>query len=82
MKKYEDLNQLTDDTHAIVSKNVKKFRTQKGISQLNLALDIGLSGNAFLTRAENDNKDNHFNISHLVKIAYVLEVDICEFFKE
>ncbi len=27
-------------------------------------------------------KNKHFNIEHLVKIADVLEVDVCEFFKK
>lgn len=26
--------------------------------------------------------NKHFNIEHLVKIADVLEVDVCEFFKD
>jgi len=35
-----------------------------------------------ISRAEIYYKKQHFNIEHLVKIAYVLEVDICQFFNE
>lgn len=78
----EDLNAKVEKTHNIVSKNVIKYRKQKGISQLQLALDIGLTGNAFLARAEKRTKNAHFNIEHLVKIASILEIDIKDFFIE
>jgi transcriptional regulator with XRE-family HTH domain len=66
----------------IVSKNVRKYRTQKGLSQLQLALEIGLSGSAYLGRAEIRKNNHHFNIKHIAKISKALNIDICEFFKE
>jgi transcriptional regulator with XRE-family HTH domain len=53
----------------------------KNISQLQLALDIGLTGNAFIARAEKRTNNAHFNIEHLVKISEILEIDILEFFR-
>ncbi|MDD2640617.1 MAG: helix-turn-helix transcriptional regulator [Arcobacteraceae bacterium] len=65
-----------------VSLNVKKYREQKGLSQMQLALEIGMSGGAYLGRAEIRKNNHHFNIKHLAKIAKVLEVDIKKFFQE
>lgn len=64
-----------------VSKNVKKYRLLKGITQMDLALEIGMSGGAYLGRAELRIKNHHFNIKHIAKISKVLDVDISEFFK-
>lgn len=77
----EELNSITEQTHNIISKNVAKFRNEKGFSQLQLAIEIGLTGNAFIARAENRTKNAHFNIEHLVKISQILDIEICEFFK-
>jgi len=76
----EDLSQKTEDMHNIISSNVVKFRKEKGFSQLQLALNIGLTGNAFIARAEKRTNNAHFNIEHIVKIATILEVDIKKFF--
>ena len=65
-----------------VSANVKKYREAKGFTQMQLALEIGMSGGAYLGRAELRNKNHHFNIKHLAKISKVLEIDICKFFIE
>ncbi|WP_419673642.1 helix-turn-helix domain-containing protein [Aliarcobacter butzleri] len=64
------------------SLNVKKYIEQKGLSQMQLALEIGMSGGAYLGRAEIRKNKHHFNIKHLAKIAKVLDVDIKKFFEE
>ena len=66
----------------IVSLNVKKYREQKGLTQMQLALEIGMSGGAYLGRAEIRKNKHHFNIKHLAKIAKVLDIDIKKFFEE
>ena len=66
----------------IVSLNVKKYREQKGLTQIQLALEIGMSGGAYLGRAEIRKNKHHFNIKHLAKIAKVLDIDIKKFFEE
>jgi len=76
----EELNHQVDEVHNIISSNVIKFRKQKNYSQLQLALDIGLTGNAFIARAEKRTNNAHFNIEHLVKIALILEIDLIDFF--
>lgn len=70
------------DYHRIIGLNVKRVRKEKGISQLDLAHKIGHKSVSIISCAEINHKNNHFNIEHLLKIAYVLEVDIREFFKE
>jgi putative transcriptional regulator len=77
----DDLNENVEKMYNTISSNVVKYRKQKNISQLQLALDIGLSGNAFITRAEKRTNNAHFNIEHLVKISNVLDIDINNFFK-
>ncbi len=76
-----ELIESPEKIHDIVSGNVKRVRKEKNISQLDLGEDIGLSGNAYIARAENRVKGHHFNVEHLIKIAKVLDVEIGEFFK-
>jgi putative transcriptional regulator len=76
-----DLEQYSDEILDIVSKNVKKYREQKGYSQLQLALEIGMNGAAYLGRAEIRKNNQHFNIRHLAKISKILDIDIKYFFE-
>jgi len=76
----ETLNKKTITIHNIISKNVIKYRKESSLSQLQLALDIGLTGNAFIARAEKRTNNAHFNIEHIVKISAILGVDIKKFF--
>lgn len=76
---------ITDDKmqeiYKRIGSNVKRIRNEKGISQLSLSLAIGHKAVGTISTAELCTNNKHFNIEHLVKIADVLEVDICEFFK-
>ncbi len=75
-------NTYINDFHRIIGLNVKRVRKEKKISQLELAHRIGHKSVSIISCAEINHKNNHFNIEQLLKIAYVLEVDIYEFFKE
>ena len=81
-----NIDELPDDfsekLHKQIGQNVKKIRTEKDISQLKLAYLIGYKSVSPISSAEIYYKKIHFNIEHLYKIAYVLEVDINEFFKD
>ena len=66
----------------VVSKNIIFYRKKRKLSQLDLALEIGLNGGAHLGRAEIRKNGQHFNIQHLAKISKVLNVDICDFFDD
>ena len=63
-----------------IGKNVKLIRQKKGISQLELSFAIGHKAVGTISMAEICLNNKHFNIEHLMKIADVLEIDVCEFF--
>lgn len=70
-----------DELYKRIGKNVATIRKAKKISQLDLALAMGLKSVGLISVAEIYHNKKHFNIEHLTKIATILEVDICEFFK-
>lgn len=76
---------LTEDEielfHERIAMNVKKTRTSKGFTQLDLALELGFKNSSFISHAENKNKKtHHYSIEHLYKISKALEINICNFF--
>ena len=79
----QEIENLPDDymqkLHINIGKKVKKIREEKGLTQLQLSQAIGHKSVTVISRAEIYYKKQHFNIEHLVKIAFVLDVDICEF---
>jgi len=77
----DDLESFSEEILDTISKNVLKYRKEKDLTQMQLALDIGMKGGAYLGRAEIRKDNHHFNIRHLAKISKILDVDICEFFK-
>ena len=81
MKDSTITNERMEEIYKQIGQNVKKIRTSKNISQLSLSLAIGHKAVGTISMAELYINKKHFNIEHLVKIADVLEVDICEFFK-
>lgn len=60
-----------------ISKKVKFFRNNKNVTQLDLALEIGIKSVAFYSNCENNKYNKHFNLEHLYKIAKALEINIC-----
>ncbi len=71
-----------DEIYKNIGQNVARIRKEKGLSQLALALAIGHKAVGTISMSEICINNKHFNIEHLVKIADVLEVDVCEFFKK
>jgi len=68
------------DIYKQIGLNVKKARQAKNVSQLALALAIGHKAVGTISMAELCINNKHFNIEHLMKIADVLEINICDFF--
>lgn len=66
-----------DTFYKDIGKNVKKYRIEKNISQLELAISIGHKSTSFFSKCENYNNKEHFNLEHLYLIADVLEIDLC-----
>lgn len=82
MRDIEDLKEnFAEKLHKKIGKNVKKIRKEKKISQLKLAYALGYKSVSPISCAEIYYNKIHFNIENLAKIAYVLDVDICEFLK-
>jgi len=77
-----DLESFSEEILDTVSLNVKRYREQKGFTQMQLALEIGMSGGAYLGRAEIRKDNHHFNIKHLAKISNILQIDIKKFFEK
>lgn len=76
------LHDLTEDElYKLIGSNVARIRQEKGFSQLALSLEIGNKSPSLFSSAELYKDKRHFNIAQLHKIAKVLDVDICDFFK-
>jgi transcriptional regulator with XRE-family HTH domain len=71
-----------DQVYVQIGKNVKRIREEKSVTQLKLAQAIGHKPVTIISLAEIYHNKQHFNIEHLIKIAHVLDVDVCEFFED
>jgi transcriptional regulator with XRE-family HTH domain len=74
-------NEEIGEFYTIISKKIKLLREKNNLTQLDLALDIGIKSVAFYSNCENNRYNKHFNLEHLYKIAKSLKVDICELIK-
>jgi len=70
-----------ENFHRQIANNIKKIRKEKNLTQLDLALTIGHKSMSTIGKIEAELEKKHYNVEQLYKIAKVLEVDICEFFK-
>jgi|GEM_PF-212423 len=70
-----------EQVHKTIGHNVKKYREKKGISQLELSLEMGNKSVSLVSAAELNTDKKHFNIEHLYKISKILDVDISVFFE-
>ena len=62
-----------------IGKNVAAYRKAKGLSQLDLSLQMGYKSVSVVSGAEICYGDKHFNLEQLLKIAQILEVELCRF---
>lgn len=69
------------DTLLCIGRNVKQFRLEKGFTQQQLAFLCGNTDKCTISNIERFNC-NGLNISTLIKISVVLEVDIKDLFKK
>jgi len=79
---YDFSDEVIHKLHKKIGTNVKKIRTEKGLSQLELSYAMGNKSVSLISAAELANDGKKFNIEHLYKIATILKVDLCDFFKE
>ena len=72
--------QEIDKLHRTIGLHIKQLREEKSISQLEIALAIGIKSVAFYSNCENNKHNKHFNIEHLYKICKFLNITLSSFF--
>ena len=70
-----------EEKYKIIGRNVAKYRKEKGLSQLDLSLQLGHKSVSIVASAERFYKNKHFNIEHLLKISNILNIPISSFFE-
>lgn len=71
-----------DTFYRTIGINVMRLRKEKGMTQLDLALAIGLKSVGLISVAEIYHNKKHFNLEHLYKIANILDVKIADFLND
>ena len=69
------------DVYLIISKNIKKYRLKKGLTQKDLALKSGYSY-AYIRRVEGPKCIKNFSIQTIYRLAKSLDIDIKQLFEE
>jgi len=64
-----------------VSTNIKNIRLEKGLNQLDVALEIGIKSVAFYSNCENLKYGKHFNLEHVYRLAKFFNVQPEELIK-
>lgn len=67
-----------DNFYKKIGANVKKYREEKGITQMELAHAIGDNSVGHISKAELNKYDKHFNLEQLYKIARILKVKVSQ----
>ncbi|QSZ43155.1 XRE family transcriptional regulator (plasmid) [Sulfurimonas aquatica] len=75
-----DNDEEIEEFYKLVSNNVKKYRLLKGMTQMDLGLEIGIKSVAFFSNCESLRYGKHFNIEHIFRLSKVLDKEICDFF--
>lgn len=70
-----------DTMYRNIGANVMRIRKEKGMSQLDLALAMGLKSVGLVSVAEIYHNRKHFNLEHLYKISIALDTPISQFFE-
>lgn len=70
-----------DNFHKNIGNKIRKYREEKNITQLDLALEIGIKSVAFYSNCENSRYGKHFNLEHLYKISKALHIPLSELFE-
>lgn len=63
-----------------ITKNVKKIRKEKSITQEELALNIGHSSASMISKIESGLENKHYNIKQLYLISKVLDIPLYRLF--
>ena len=86
MEQFKDFEDFTEEKktefYKLVGKNVSIIRKKHNLSHMKLSELFGHKSTSLVSGAEIYYKKQHFSLEHLALIAYVLNEDINEFFKE
>jgi ribosome-binding protein aMBF1 (putative translation factor) len=74
-------NITPEQLYTVIGKNVAKYRKDKGLSQLELSLQMGYKSVSVVSGSEVCYGNKHFNLEQLLKISQILDVDLCDFLK-
>jgi len=74
-------NVAPEELYSIIGKNVAKYRKNKGMSQLELSIQMGYKSVSVVSGSEICYGNKHFNLEQLLKISQILDVELCDFFK-
>ena len=66
---------------SVISSNIRKYRIEQGVTQEQLAVDIGMSYD-YLRRIESQKGKEGISLMSLYKISVVLGVTMDKFFEE
>lgn len=86
MTQYNDIENFTqeqlEEFYKLIGQNVAKIRKKHKLSQLKLSQLLNHTSTSLISGAEIYYKKQHFNLEHLIKISFILNEDIYEFFKK
>lgn len=74
MEFYDFTEEELDAFYSKIGSNVKRFRTKRGVTQLQLALAMDHNSVGHVAKAELHKYGKHFSLEQLYKIAKVLEI--------
>ena len=81
-KELSDISEEEIETfYKTVSENVKARRMALNMSQLDLALKLGIKSVAFYSNCENLRYGKHFNLEHVYKLSKALDIEISDLLK-
>ena len=62
------------DFYKKIGQNIKKYRKEKGITQMELAHAMGHNSVGHIAKAEINKYGKHFSLEHIYKIAKILGI--------
>jgi transcriptional regulator with XRE-family HTH domain len=81
MSQFDFTKEEIDNIYKLIGKNVRKYRKEKQLTQLDLAYEMGCKSVSLVSASEPCSNNKHFNIEHLYKISKILDIPMSSFFK-
>lgn len=82
MEIYDFNEEELENFYKKIGRNVKKYRENKGVTQMELAHAIGHNSVGHIAKAELYKYEKHFSLEQLYKISKVLDVSMSKFFRD